>query len=161
MPTGPAARLADITAHGTPLVPGPGSPNVLIGGMPAWRGMSAAAVAALMAAVKEGAENIAKASAANAAAAGTPAGPAAQANLAKTAADAVAKVAALLATSGADIIACPMVTVLIPHGPGVDITPSQTVLINGMGAGRVTDVIQEATMVNSIAVGLPTVIIGG
>jgi uncharacterized Zn-binding protein involved in type VI secretion len=32
-----AARLADLTTHGSPLVPGPGSPNVLIGGMPAWR----------------------------------------------------------------------------------------------------------------------------
>jgi len=33
----PAARVGDNTAHGTPLSPGPGSPNVLIGGMPAWR----------------------------------------------------------------------------------------------------------------------------
>jgi uncharacterized Zn-binding protein involved in type VI secretion len=34
----PAARVGDMTSHGTPLGPGPGSPNVLIGGMPAWRG---------------------------------------------------------------------------------------------------------------------------
>ena len=33
----PAARIGDMTAHGTPLGPGLGSPNVLIGGMPAWR----------------------------------------------------------------------------------------------------------------------------
>ncbi|HEX7317672.1 MAG TPA: PAAR domain-containing protein [Pyrinomonadaceae bacterium] len=33
----PAARMGDVTSHGTPLSPGPGSPNVLIGGMPAWR----------------------------------------------------------------------------------------------------------------------------
>ena len=33
----PAARLGDMTSHGTPLGPGPGSPNVLIGGLPAWR----------------------------------------------------------------------------------------------------------------------------
>lgn len=32
----PAARLGDPTAHGTPLT-GVGSPNVLIGGQPAWR----------------------------------------------------------------------------------------------------------------------------
>ncbi len=32
-----AARVGDMTAHGTPLAPGPGSVNVLIGGMPAWR----------------------------------------------------------------------------------------------------------------------------
>ncbi len=33
----PAARVGDSTSHGTPLSPGPGSVNVLIGGMPAWR----------------------------------------------------------------------------------------------------------------------------
>lgn len=33
----PAARLGDMTAHGTPLGPGPGSANVLIEGRPAWR----------------------------------------------------------------------------------------------------------------------------
>ena len=33
----PAARITDPTAHGAPLAPGPGSPNVLIGGLPAWR----------------------------------------------------------------------------------------------------------------------------
>ena len=33
----PGARVADQTSHGTPLGPGPGSTNVLIGGMPAWR----------------------------------------------------------------------------------------------------------------------------
>jgi uncharacterized Zn-binding protein involved in type VI secretion len=32
-----AARLGDQTSHGTPLGPGPGSLNVLIGGRPAWR----------------------------------------------------------------------------------------------------------------------------
>jgi len=33
----PAARVGDVTSHGTPLGPGPGSFNVLIGGQPAWR----------------------------------------------------------------------------------------------------------------------------
>ena len=33
----PAARVGDSTSHGTPLGPGPGSVNVLIGGAPAWR----------------------------------------------------------------------------------------------------------------------------
>lgn len=33
----PAARIGDQTSHGTPLGPGPGSVNVLIGGRPAWR----------------------------------------------------------------------------------------------------------------------------
>jgi uncharacterized Zn-binding protein involved in type VI secretion len=31
-----AARVGDLTGHGTPLGPGPGNPTVLIGGMPAW-----------------------------------------------------------------------------------------------------------------------------
>ncbi len=35
-----AARVGDMTSHGTPLTPGPGSVNVLIGGMPAWRATS-------------------------------------------------------------------------------------------------------------------------
>ncbi len=32
-----AARVGDLTSHGTPLGPGLGSINVLIGGQPAWR----------------------------------------------------------------------------------------------------------------------------
>lgn len=36
----PAARLGDMTSHGSPLSPGPGSANVLIGGRPAWRALS-------------------------------------------------------------------------------------------------------------------------
>jgi uncharacterized Zn-binding protein involved in type VI secretion len=38
----PAARLGDMTAHGTPLTPASppgGSPTVRIGGMPAWRAL--------------------------------------------------------------------------------------------------------------------------
>lgn len=32
-----AARTGDLTSHGTPLGPGPGSLDVFIGGQPAWR----------------------------------------------------------------------------------------------------------------------------
>src|SRR5450432_3352448 len=35
----PAARVGDMTAHAAPAAPGVGSPNVFIGGMPAWRAM--------------------------------------------------------------------------------------------------------------------------
>ncbi len=35
-----AARIGDLTGHGTPLAPGPGSVNVFIGGLPAWRAVS-------------------------------------------------------------------------------------------------------------------------
>lgn len=34
-----AARVTDLTSHGSPLAPGIGSPNVLIGGLPAWRAL--------------------------------------------------------------------------------------------------------------------------
>lgn len=36
----PAARVGDTTSHGSPLSPGPGSSDVFIGGMPAWRANS-------------------------------------------------------------------------------------------------------------------------
>ncbi len=36
----PAARIGDQTSHGTPMAPGPGSLNVLIGNKPAWRAFS-------------------------------------------------------------------------------------------------------------------------
>lgn len=35
-----SARIGDTTSHGTPLAPGPGSTNVLIGGMSAWRAVA-------------------------------------------------------------------------------------------------------------------------
>jgi len=37
MPGKPAARITDLTTHGSPLLPGPGSLNTLIGSLPAWR----------------------------------------------------------------------------------------------------------------------------
>jgi len=33
----PAARVTDLTTHGSPLTPGPGSTTTLIGSLPAWR----------------------------------------------------------------------------------------------------------------------------
>lgn len=39
-PKAPAARAGDITAHGSPLNPLLGSPNVWIGGQRAWRAFS-------------------------------------------------------------------------------------------------------------------------
>jgi uncharacterized Zn-binding protein involved in type VI secretion len=37
MPGKPVARVTDQTTHGSPLFPGPGSPDTLIGMLPAWR----------------------------------------------------------------------------------------------------------------------------
>jgi uncharacterized Zn-binding protein involved in type VI secretion len=47
-----AARLGDTTSHGTPLGPGPGSMNVLIGNQPAWRATSDTHVCPLVDGVK-------------------------------------------------------------------------------------------------------------
>lgn len=39
-PAPTAARVGDLTVHGSPLLPGIGSANVMIGGMPAWRAIA-------------------------------------------------------------------------------------------------------------------------
>jgi uncharacterized Zn-binding protein involved in type VI secretion len=96
----PAARVADMTSHGTPLGPGPGSPTVLIGGMPAWRAL-------------------------------------------------------------ADAHTCPLVTGVVPHVGGVVAVGSLTVLIEGLPAARMGDMVVEAGPPNAIAVGCPTVLIDG
>ena len=96
----PAARLTDMTSHGTPLGPGPGSSNVSIGGRPAWRVAS-------------------------------------------------------------DFHVCPLVTVLVPHVGGIAVKGSSTVIINGLPAARMGDMVSEVGPPNFIVSGEPTVIIGG
>lgn len=168
MPQGPAARSnIDTTAHGLPpvLTPGPGSPNVIIGFMPAWRGIPLAAVAALQAAKTVADTAIQVAVAATAAAAGTPGAPAAYA------AEQAAKTAALTAMSsaingaaaaGADIHICAVPSPVPPHGPGVVIDGSTTVMINNLPACRLGDTLLEAIgPPNKITKGEVTVIIGG
>ena len=159
----PAARLGDATAHGSPLVLGPPSLNVIIGGQPAWLGMTAAAAAALAATIAEGVKDVADktAKAAAAASLGPIASAKAQKDLVEAQKDAIANASAAMTGSGASINICPLLTVLIPHVMGVVTSPSKTVIINKMGACRVGDVITEVTAVNSIAVGFPTVMIGG
>src|SRR5690606_3524043 len=147
MPQGPAARILDNVAHPLPpvLTPGPGSSNVLIGFLPAWRGIPAAAAAALQAAKQASDITIQAAEAATTAAAGTPGAPAAYA------AEQAAKTAALAALSSmisgmagmSDIHACTTPSPVPPHGPGVVIDGSATVLINNMPACRLGDTIIE------------------
>jgi hypothetical protein len=160
-----AARLTDQVVHPLPgiLVPGPGSPNVFIGYLPAWRGVSLAAAASLMAAKTASEVKIKVAEAATIAAAGTPGAPAAKAAEETLKAAEAASMAASItaAAGGADIIACLTPLPIPPHGPGVVITPSTTVMINNLGACRVGDTILEAIgPPNTIAMGCPTVIIG-
>ena len=166
MPKGPAARITDNVAHPLPpvLTPGPGSMNVHIGMLPAWRGIPRAAVAALQAAKQVADTTIQAAEAATLAAAGSPGAPAAYA------AEQTAKAACLasmtssisgLAASGADIHACTTPLPVPPHGPGVVIDGSATVTINNLPACRLGDTVLEAVgPPNKIVKGEMTVIIG-
>jgi uncharacterized Zn-binding protein involved in type VI secretion len=161
----PAARVTDPVVHPLPpvLTPGPGSLNVLIGDLPAWRGIPAAAAAALQAAKQVSDAAIQTAEAATLAAAGTPGAPAAEAAEQATKATAAASMSSTItsAAGGADIHSCETPLPAPPHGPGVVIDACPTVLINNLPAARMGDTILEAVgPPNQIAMGCPTVIIG-
>lgn len=166
MPTGPAARITDTVLHPAPplLGPGPGSPNVLIGSLPAWRGVGGAAAAGLQAAKQVADTAIRVAEAATVAAAGTPGAPAAKAAEEGVKAAAAAQMGAAItsAAGGADIHSCATPLPIPPHGPGVVIDGSQTVLINNLPACRMGDTVLEAVgPPNKIARGEMRVVIGG
>ena len=166
MSQGPAARFTDTVAHPLPghLLPGPGSFNVIIGFLPAWRGVLAAAAAALQAAKQASDAVIQGLESATAAAAGTPGLPAAKAaeEAGKAAALAAMGSAIMSAAAGADIHMCVTPLPLPPHGPGVVIDGSKTVQINFLPACRQTDHVLEALgPMDPIVLGCPTVIIGG
>lgn len=164
MPQGPAARVTDQVVHPIPpkLAPGPGSPDVLIGSLPAWRGVPAGVAASLKAA-KQASDAVIQAAEAATAAATGPAFPAAKAAEEATKASAAASMGSMIssAAGGADIHACGTPLPIPPHGPGVVIDGSSTVLINNLPACRLGDTILEAVgPPNKIAMGCPTVIIG-
>jgi uncharacterized Zn-binding protein involved in type VI secretion len=166
MPTGPAARIFDKVVHPLPgqLFPGPGSPNVLIGFLPAWRGVPAVAAVALQGAKQVSDTVIQVAQAATIAAAGTPAAPAAKAAEEVVKATCAAVMGNLITASagGADIHSCLTPLPIPPHGPGVVINGSTTVQINSLPASRMSDTVLEAVGPPDIIVkGEMTVIIGG
>lgn len=159
-----AARIADPVQHPLPpvLTGGPTAITVIIGGKPAWRGVGAAAAASLQAA-KQASEIRIKAAEATTAAATGPALPVAKtAEETLKAAEAVAMGSMISsAAGGADIHVCATPLPIPPHGPGVVITPSNTVIIANMPAARMGDTILEAIgPPNKIAMGCPTVKIG-
>jgi uncharacterized Zn-binding protein involved in type VI secretion len=161
----PAARVTDSVAHPLPpvLTGGPGSPTVLIGGLPAWRGVPLAGAAAVQAAKQVSDTTIQVAQAATLAATGTPGMPAAKAAEETTKATAAANMSSLITSSamGADIHNCATPLPIPPHGPGVVIDGSPTVLINGLPACRMGDTIIEAVgPPNKIVTGCFTVVIG-
>jgi uncharacterized Zn-binding protein involved in type VI secretion len=162
----PAARITDPVSHPLPpmLTPGPGSPNVMIGYLPAWRGIPLAAAAGLQAAKQAADIAIQAAEAATKAAAGTPGAPAAYAAEQATKASVLASMSSAIssASAGADIHACTTPTPVPPHGPGVVIDGSATVMINNLPAARQGNTILEPIgPPNKIAMGCTTVIIGG
>jgi uncharacterized Zn-binding protein involved in type VI secretion len=167
MPTGPAARITDNVVHPLPpvLTPGPGSPNTLIGFLPAWRGIPAALAGAVQAAKQASDIAVQAAEAATAAAAGTPGAPAAyaaeQATKTAIASSMGSMISGMAAGCGADIHACVTPTPVPPHGPGVVIDGSPTVLINMLPACRLGDtIIEPLGPPNKIVKGEFTVIIG-
>jgi uncharacterized Zn-binding protein involved in type VI secretion len=158
-----AARLTDRTSHGTPLLPGPGSPNVIIESLPAWRGIPAAAAKVLQAAQSVANAAMEAAEAVSKAARPTPYGPAAY--LAEQAIKSTLSVSmgSLVSALGAasDIHFCPVPVPVPPHGPGVVIDGSPTVFINHMHACRVGDIVLEALGgPDPIAMGARSVFIG-
>lgn len=161
----PAARVGDSTAHGTPLGgAGIGSVTVLIGGRPAWRGIPLAGVPGLQTAKQTSNITIKSLEAA------TLAAPEPVSKAACKTAEEAGKVAASIAMGSmiaglgamADISLCPIPLPIPPHGPGVVIDGSTTVLINNMPAARMTNTIVEALgPPNKIVAGCATVLIGG
>jgi uncharacterized Zn-binding protein involved in type VI secretion len=154
-----AARVTDMTVHGSPMVPGIGSTTVLIGNLPAWRAMSPAAVASFLILVAKIISNVNKLATAI-----STNNPVAAAKVGKDLAKQVPE--AMQMIGAMDKIVCPMLLLRIagpPHGTGVMIGGSSTVMINNLPAGRVGDQIREllSPEPNSCAVGLPTVQIGG
>ncbi|MEO8649389.1 MAG: PAAR domain-containing protein [Acidobacteriota bacterium] len=165
MPQGPAARITDNVVHPLPpvLFPGPGSMNVLIGCLPAWRAVPAGAGAGIQAAQKATQIAIEAAEAATKAAAGTPGGPAAYAaeQALKTSTLASMSSSIASASGGADIHMCVTPSPIPPHGPGVVIDGSTTVLVNNLPQSRLGDtIIEPIGPPNKIVKGMFTVIVG-
>jgi len=165
----PAARITDLVLHPLPpvLTGGPTAVTVIIGFLPAWRGIGPAVAAGLSNGKIESEKKIKKAELATEAAkgVGNPAAiTAAEANEKKVKFEEQAKMAATILAAAAmtDIHNCATFPPLPIHGPGVDIKPSTTVIIRGMPAARQGDEILEAIgPPNFIMMGCPTVLIGG
>ncbi len=161
----PAARLTDSVAHPLPpvITGGPTAITVFIGNLPAWRGVNPAVAAAMQAAKAVSDAVIKTAEGVTVAAAGTPAAPAAKAaeELAKAAAAAAMGSAISAAAGGSDIHLCTTPLPIPPHGPGIVITPSKSVIVANFPAARMGDTILEAVgPPNTIVSGCMTVMIG-
>lgn len=158
MPGKPAAHLGAAVSHPLPsvLTGGPTALTVFVGGLPAWRAMSPAGLAALQSAKQTADTAIQIAENAALLAAPTPGGPAARAaaELAKGIAAASMSSSITAAAAGADVHACLTPWPVPPHGAAVDIQGSPTVLCAGKRFARQGDQLLEA-------IGPPNLITGG
>ena len=165
MPQGPAARITDSVVHPLPpvLTPGPGAPTVLIGCLLAWRAVPTGVGAGLQAANQAATIAIKAAEATTAAAVG-PAAPVAYAAEQALKTSLLASMSATIsgASAGADIHMCATPLPVPPHGPGVVIDGSTTVLTMFLPQSRMGDTIIEAVgPPNKIVKGQMDVIVGG
>ncbi len=153
----PAARAGDLTAHGSVLKPSPGSPNVMIGGKPAWRGLGPAGAAQLAQAIAKVMKSVTKfTTAINAN--DSPGATKALKDM-KEGISTALKIMGSVDQNFCEMLLIPPVPP--PHANGVVITGSTTVLINSLPACRQGDTIQETVSVNSITGGCTSVLIGG
>ncbi len=160
-----AARVGDPVSHPLPPVlgAGPGSPDVLIGMKPAWRGVPAGPASAIKNAKDASDKTIEAAEKATQAASGTPGQPAAKTAEETTKAGAATAMGSMISgmAGGADIHTCTVPLPVPPHGPGVVVDGSGSVLINNLPAARQGDTIVEAVgPPNKITTGDATVLIG-
>ena len=128
-----AARVTDPVAHPLPpvLTGGPGSLNVLIGNLRAWRGIPLASAGGIVSAKAVSETGIKAAEAATLAASATPGLPAARAAEQATKATAAASMSSTIVggAGGADIHNCATPLPLPPHGAEVVIGGSLTIIL--------------------------------
>ena len=162
----PAARITDAVAHPLPpvLTGGPGSPNVLIGNLPAWRGILSASAGALLSAKALSETGIKAAEAATLAASATPGLPSAKMAEETTKVTAAASMSSTIVSraGGADIHHNCATPPLPLHGRLVVIGGSLIIFINRFPASRLGDTIVETLEPpNKILAGCATVLIDG
>ena len=162
----PIARLGDPVKHPLPpvLTGAPVSPNVIIGMKPAWLGVNPATAAVLKAAKEVSNQIVDVAEKATLAASGTPAQPGLKAAEEAIKASVAASMGSMISSmaAGGSIHACVTPYPPIPHGPGVVIDGSTSVVINNLPACFQGNTIIEAlgTPPNEIMMGCPQVLIG-
>jgi uncharacterized Zn-binding protein involved in type VI secretion len=158
---GPAARVGDPVEHPIPdvLDPGPGSPNVFIGGQPAWRGVGGAQAAQFQSAASNSSQMIQDLQKSH-----NVTGEPDQATLDNIKQKQLDLMSAQINNlpAGVDVHFCDVLEPPpVPHGPGVITDGSKTVMINGLPACRQGDTVTEAIGgQNKVLEGCPTVTIG-